>query len=299
MNSIILEELKPKIKDFEKKIGKKISLSPTKLITLGQCRRKYIKDVLEPIYIPSPSAVTGSAWHHMAKEVTDYIDANFENIIGSDQITSFKVLKDVANNAIDSFWKKAKEEEKNCFKDLGEFLIYQRNNEVWTDEFLRRMAYKIEELSKLGDPTNKWVKAQIVPTHAEKRIKIENLRFTGILDKMSRISPNSETYLITDYKTGKPPAVGVWSDVEKQLLMYKYLSVANNLIPNNSEIHGSVYYVRLQEERFVPLPPLEKTKEIVENLLINAWTTLFSNDDNPNPNKLCKWCPYECIHKPI
>lgn len=299
MNNIILDELKSKIEEFEQKIGKKISISPTKIITLTSCKRKYLKDVLEPIYIATPSAVTGSAWHFMAKNITDYIDANFEKLIGSDQITLFKTLKSVATDAISKFWKsEASEDEKNCFSDLGEFLEYQRNNEKWTDEYLRRLSYKLEELSKIGNPKDKWTKAQIVPIFSEKKIRIDKLRFTGILDKMSKISPKSENYLITDYKTGKPPVYGVWDDVELQLLMYKYLAITENLIPADAKVHGSIYYVRLQEERFVPLPSVKKTNELVEDMLIKAWTTLFSNDDTSTPGKYCQWCPYECIHNP-
>ena len=100
MNSIILKELKPKIEVFEKKIGKKISISPSKIITLKSCKRKFIKDTLEPISIATPSAVTGSAWHFMAKETMEFIDSNFEKLIGSDQLTIFKTLKSAANDSI-------------------------------------------------------------------------------------------------------------------------------------------------------------------------------------------------------
>ncbi len=151
---------------------------------------------------------------------------------------------------------------------------------------LRKARLDETDLSKVS--IGHWKKVQEIVIETESTLVSECGRLMGRLDLLiSNLEGGSESWIVADLKTGKPPRGELNENVRRQLLLYRDILKQNR--PDHPTVHAEGWYSANQSVHRAKGPP------ILEEAL-EAWEGMMPTKEplEPTPSETsCSFCEWK------
>jgi putative RecB family exonuclease len=150
--------------------------------------------------------------------------------------------------------------------------------------FKWRVWRAVEGLWQLEDPTA----VEVHGTEARVAVELGGVPFVGIVD---RVDTTADGLVVTDYKSGLPPAEAYVAAKLEQVLLY---AAAVAALTGERPVRARLLY--LVGPRRIEVEPTDEATGAAVARLAGTWSEvsrrLAGAEFEPRPGVLCAWCPF-------